>query len=814
MKNIIFFILISLFLVSNAQNPADVVQNFGSFSGFDNLVNSVVIQNDGKVILGGAFTSFNGLTENRIIRLNPDGTRDNSFNTGTGFDGGVNSIIIQNDEKILIGGSFISYNGINQNGIIRLNTDGTKDTSFNPGAEINNVSFIAIQADGKILVNGIRLNNDGSVDPTFNSISEFVSGSGVLAKQNDDKILFAKFISFNEYRIKRFNADGTIDSSFYSDGFFGGPIASIATQNDGKILVGGTFTSYNGSAQNRIMRLNIDGTKDTTFNIGSGAINAVFNIHVQNDGKIVLAGNFWSFNGVPTGRFVRLNIDGSIDTTLNSTTGFDGLKHYFAFQNDGKMIVGGDFTYYKGRRENRIIRLNADGSKDSSFKTETGFNDYIASIAFQNDGKMIVGGYFTGYKAPSENRIIRLNLDGTKDISFNTGIGFDGSNQSITVNSIVIQNDGKILVGGVFASYNGISENKIIRLNSDGTKDTSFNTGTGFNGCNNVNYGVNAISLQTDGKIIVGGNFFSYNETTQNGITRLNQDGTRDESFITGTGFNICSSVSSVIIQNDGKILVRGNFTSYNGVSVNNFIRLNVDGTLDTTFNNEAGFNNGIYAIALQNDNKILIAGSTIFNGFGDYKIKRLNVDGTVDNSFDTGNGFNNPVYAMSIQPDGKIIVGGDFSVYNGVSENYIMRLNIDGTKDTSFNTGIGFNNTIYGIFLKNDGKIFVEGGFTTYKNLNDSAYLIALNGDDILSNSDFTMSNTISLWPNPVKEILNINSLNEDIISAITIYDIQGKLIIESSNNSINVDSLSNGVYIVKISTNKGEYTKKFIKE
>ena len=124
MKNIIFFILISLFLVSNAQNPADVAQNFGSFSGFDNLVNSVVIQNDGKVILGGAFTSFNGLTENRIIRLNPDGTRDNSFNTGTGFDGGVNSIIIQNDEKILIGGSFISYNGINQNGIIRLNTDG------------------------------------------------------------------------------------------------------------------------------------------------------------------------------------------------------------------------------------------------------------------------------------------------------------------------------------------------------------------------------------------------------------------------------------------------------------------------------------------------------------------------------------------------------------------------------------------------------------------------------------------------------------------------------------------------------------------
>jgi uncharacterized delta-60 repeat protein len=331
--------------------------------------------------------------------------------------------------------------------------------------------------------------------------------------------------------------------------------SSIALQADGKIVVGGTFTTYNGTGIGYgIARLNSDGSLDTSFVTGSGFNNSVFSIALQADGKILLVGSFNAYNGVTQNRIARLNSDGSLDTGFNTGSGFSSGVYSIALQADGKIVVGGGFTSYNGTSTGYgIARLNSDGSLDTSFNTGSGFSSEVNSIALQADGKIVVSGFFTAYNGVTQNYMTRLNSDGSLDTGFNTGTGFNNF-----VLSIALQADGKILVGSGFTSYNGVTQNYMTRLNSDGTLDTSFNIGTGFN-----NF-VFSTAIQSDGKILAGGIFTAYNGVTQNYMTRLNSDGTRDTSFV--TRFN--TGPSSIAIQSDGKILVVGFFDQYNGTSI------------------------------------------------------------------------------------------------------------------------------------------------------------------------------------------------------------------------------------------------------
>src|SRR5690554_3125735 len=365
----------------------------------------------------------------------------------------------------------------------------------------------------------------------------------------------------------------------------------------------------------------------------------------------------------------------NIDSSFNIGMGFNYAVRSVALQPDGKVLVGGEYTEYNGQTQNHISRLNSDGSLDTSFETGMGFNSFVIAITLQPDGKILTGGTFTSYNGQTQNRIARLNTDGSLDTSFNTGTGFG---VSYWIHEITLQPDGKILVGGTFTQYNGQTQNRIIRLNTDGSIDTSFVTGTGFNDW------VETITLQSDGKILVGGKFTSYNGQSRNSIVRLNTDGSLDTSFNIGTGFNISEwshSVLAIILQPDEKILVGGSFTEYNGQTQKSIVRLNMDGSVDTSFNSEVGFyryhaNGVIYTMALQPDGKILVGG--LFTRFGTQtqnRISRLNSDGSLDTSFETGTGFNGNVISIILQPDGKILAGGGFAYYNGQSQMRIARL-------------------------------------------------------------------------------------------------------------------------------------------
>jgi uncharacterized delta-60 repeat protein len=360
------------------------------------------------------------------ITLAQPGSIDPTFNPGTGFNGTVNSIAIQSDGKIMVGGGFTSFNGTTINGIARLNADGSLDASFNPGTGfVGTVYSTAIQSDGKIIVGGT----------------------------------FTSFNGTTRNRIARLNSDGSLDTSFDPYTVFSSSVITLAIQSDGKIIAGGEF--FNGSNRNFIARLNADGSPDDSFNIGSGFDYIVYSSAIQSDGKIIVGGIFSSFNGTASNKIARLNIDGSLDASFNIGTGFNtwiGLKG-IAIQGNGKIILGGNFTSFNGTAINYIARLNADGTLDASFNIGTGFNGTVNSTAIQPDGKILVGGGFTSFNSVGINRFARLNADGSLDASFNIGTGFDGS-----VRSTAIQSDGKIIAGGEFAFFDGIGRNRIARL--------------------------------------------------------------------------------------------------------------------------------------------------------------------------------------------------------------------------------------------------------------------------------------------------------------------------------------------------------------
>jgi uncharacterized delta-60 repeat protein len=663
-------------------------------TGFTGVVNTIAVQSDGKILAGGTFTSYNETTIYRIARLNSNGTLDDGFNVGTGFQNTVNRIVVQSDGKILVGGGFTSYNGTSRNFIARLNSDGTLDSGFNVGTGFQNtVNTIVVQSDGKILVGGgftsyngtsinriARLNSDGTLDAGFTVGTGFnVSGESVqtIAVQSDGKILvggwFTSYNGTSRNYIARLNSDGSLDVGFAVGTGFSFTVTSIAIQSDGKILVGGGFTSYNGTTINRIARLNSNGALDAGFAVGSGFSTTVNSIAVQSDGKILVVGGFTSYNGTSRNYIANLNSDGSLDGGFTIGAGFNSSVFSLVVQSDGKILVGGQFASYNGTSSPRIAAQNIDGTLDGGFTVGAGFSSTVDSLVVLGEGKLLAGGAFTSYRGANINRIARLNSDGTLDNAFIVGTGFTS-----TVNSLAVHSDGKILVGGNFTSYNGTSRSRIARLNSNGSLDTGFTVGTGFNAA------VNKVAVQTDGKVLVGGQFTSYNGTTVNRIARLNTDGTLDSGFAVGTGLN--DQVLSLVVQNDGKILVGGWFTSYNGTSRNYIARLNSDGSLDTGFT-IGTVDSAVYSMAVLSDGKILVGGGfTSYNGTSINRIARLNSDGSFDSGFNIGTGFSGgAVAALATQSDGKILVGGNFLRFNGTSRNNFARLNSDGTLDTSF---------------------------------------------------------------------------------------------------------------------------------
>jgi uncharacterized delta-60 repeat protein len=398
-----------------------------------------------------------------------------------------------------------------------------------------------------------------------------------------------------------------------------------------------------------------DGTLDTTFNVGTGFDQTVGSIVIQPDGKIIASGGFSQFNGAPSSYIARLNTDGSLDTTFNFTLVLASAIEAVALQSDNKIIVGGNLT---NGNIKRIGRLNTDGSVDTTFNIPgTGFDGPIYSIAVQADGKILTAGNFTDFNGRTIGRgIARLNTNGSLDTTFNVG----GAGLANFSRSVSVQADGRIIVAGAFVTFNGISRSRIVRLNSDGTSDASFNIGTGFNDF------VYTAKIQPDGKILAVGDFTSFNGTSRVRVARLNADGTLDTTFDNPT---FSDRAISIGIQADGKVFVGGYFTVVGSRSVFSLARLNTNGSLDTTFNDSVVNNNGVAAIAIQSDGKVL-TGGLFSNNIARYLFTTIvGVSENMPNAAVTFDVYPNPTNAtVSVSlPDA--LLGQKISLLNSIGQ-------------------------------------------------------------------------------------------------------------------------------------------------
>jgi uncharacterized delta-60 repeat protein len=369
-------------------------------------------------------------------------------------------------------------------------------------------------------------------------------------------------ISFNDFYGKSFIFPGQNDSTFAHVVSLNDSVDTISIQSDGKVVIGGFFTNF---VVNRIARMYINGVFDF-IGTSTGADASIRTTSLQSDGKVIIGGAFTRFGGTVRNRIARLTTNLLLDTTFNVGTGAGNVVETTSVQSDNKVIIGGNFQSYNGTTINRIARLHANGVLDTTFSVLGGATGLVKTSIIQSDGKVIIGGSFAGYRGVAVNRIARIHPNGVRDTTFNVGTGIVGLNAR--VETISIQSDGKVIVGGTFTLYRGTARNRIARLHVNGFLDTSFNVGTG------TNTTICTTSIQSDGKVIIGGFFTSYSGVTTNRIARLHSNGILDTSFNVGSGAN--AVVHKSAIQSNGKVIIAGFFTSYRGVSRSRVARINV----------------------------------------------------------------------------------------------------------------------------------------------------------------------------------------------------------------------------------------------
>jgi len=829
MKKSLLIMFSFLLFTFSAQQPGsvDITFNssdlgFGYGDGANNYVKDIILQSDGKIIIGGDFSTFNNNTAKSLVRINANGNFDNTFLT-TGSNGYVSSFVTQTDDKIIVCGSFTNFDGVAKNRIVRLNADGSIDTSFIIGAGADGViECVMVQNDGKILIGGqftkfngndrkylARLNADGSLDYNFDTSSGFNSHVYSLALQSDGKILvggnFTNYKLSTENYLVRLNSDASIDESFFTAGT-NNIVYKVLLSADDKIFLGGKFTKYNNIAKNSFVKLNIDGSIDDGFTIGSGANNIIRDIVILADNKIMLAGDFITYNGVTRNYIAKINENGTLDSTFNPGKGFGGATTSIAQQSDGKLIIGGAFSVYNNNTKHYISRINLDGSLDTTFNLGNGADGTVRSIAVQSDKKMIIAGSFNSYNDNLNNRIARIDAEGNIDKSLQSGTGADQ-----LIRCIAIQSDDKIIVGGDFLTYNNLNKSYLVRLTSTGALDNTFLIGYG------PTDQTREVLVQPDGKILICGDFTFFNTKIANHIIRLNSDGTIDTSFHPVSGSN--NNIYAMQLQSDNKIVIAGTFTTYDGVSRNRIARLNPDGTLDTTFVVGVGANDTISSLILQNDDKIIIGGNfTTFAGVSSTRIARLNSNGSRDTSFSPGIGANASIETLALETNGKILIGGSFTKFNNINCNYIARLTKDGVLDDTFNkTQAGANKAVYKIINQNE-KLIAVGDFTSYNGVGRNRITRIFGGEEEhLTANNVNNISKVKIYPNPTSDRLFISSVL-DLIKY-EIYDFAGQKLtgneFNNKNYIINVNNLKKGIYILKlIDKNQKSKSIKFIIE
>ncbi len=734
--------------------------------------NAVAAQPDGKTVAVGWL--YGGSNDDFLtVRYNADGSLDSTFGgtgivvtpIGTGAES-AQDLLLQPDGKIVVAGT-----SSNDFAVVRFNTDGTLDTSFDGDGKVvtpvlnagDTGRDVILQPDGKIIVVGsanngsnddfaaVRYNSDGSLDTTFGTGGKMTSpvGTGADAAESiailPDGSLILVGSSSNDFAVARFTPAGVLDTTFGTGGRIVFPMGTgndiaydVKLLPDGRMLVAGNTNAGFGLA-----RLNSNGTLDTSFDgdgkvltgVSSGTSGQAFSMHLLNDGKILVAG-YGNNAGNTDFALLRYNANGSLDTTFGPSgngmslvpvnTGTD-WAFGLAVHASGRIVLAGSSSEL-AREDASVAMFNADGTVDTSFNGNGSVLlrlgatlDIGYGLALRPGGEVVLGGY--AYAGRSEDfAAMQLRPDGSLDTAFGAQGRFIHSASSSAERgyAIALQPDGKVLLGG-HISTNG-NDFQLMRLTTAGLLDTTFDS----DGIVSTQIGSGgevgrAMFVQSDGKIVLAGH--SNNGSNDDfALVRYLSNGALDTTFdadgklVTPIGSGADQALAAMQ-QEDGKILVAGSAVMANTDFA--IARYHADGSLDTTFDTDgkATFTVGTgtdvaYGIGIQSSGKIVLGG----DGSNDFGLIRLNANGSLDATFGMNGRVITPVgsgtdtcYAIAIQPDDKIVAVG--RAHNGTNYDIaVLRYTAEGRLDTTFGTG---------------GKIVVAPGSG-----DDYAMSVALQGD------------------------------------------------------------------------------------
>ncbi len=749
--------------------------------------------------------------------------------------------------QMLIGGDISFYENHRVNNLIRLNSDNTLDTTFIfNGPDTLIIKDFKRQNNGKLIVWAqdyissrnyygynfylYQLDQSGNIISTIDTLKNITS----IFVQDDNKIIATGYSNDNKGYIIRYNDDFSLDNSFDNQIIFD-EIVTFATVNLNSIYVTGMFSTVNNHLKNDIVRLNMNGSIDTLFDSGSGTNSLIGSLTILSNGKILLGKSvISSFNGVNFNGLVRLNNDGSPDQTFFTNENIWASEIYI---NNLDIYVATPLNI-NNTNNFYFVKLDSNGNVNQSFTPVIldNFGSFDFSFYLKNNSIFINNTSVNGNKYGVSNYDLNGNL--------NTNIKLKTARYGVIRSGDVFNN--KILIAGDFIKINDYDTYGISLLNSNGSIDTNFllneskgaviqaeiisdstilvSTGKEFFKVNQFAqiqndfnftqfktlYNVLKFKTLPDGKIIAG---------DCNNVYRLNSNGSEDTTFNIGTGIDQVSSSYDFDIQSDGKVIFGGIFNNFNGQPVNKLIRINTDGSLDTSFNLGSGpesvnSDDGITLVKVLENQEIIIGG--YFNSFnGHYiptRILKLNSSGQVDSTFISNQLSEFPLYVIDtkeIQVGQKLYIKSSFN---------IRVINIDGSPnyDLNFNASIinisdllNITNQPGKALISNDA-IFTLGNFVKQGNSHPSFILKLINNESNAGIVEKATQIDYSIYPNPFKDNLTIEIPKNLLKTQFIIYNLDGTIVFNSAFNNlkttIELNDLKTGIYFISNTSSNGK--------
>lgn len=816
------------------------------------------VQSDGGIVIGGTFTEVDGSPRQRLAKLLGDGTLDTAF--APTADEAVQSVVVQPDGQLLISGAFNQINVATRPCLARLSSAGGLDTGFNPalsGPTANTRLQALLQADGKVLAGGqsitsglsfgrTRFFSHGGLDGSFSpgNLSTFVAGllqddgfaSSVIGaavysvatgapveslQVQSSRIDWQRGGSLPEALDTWFDlsTDGGSTFSHLGKGtrmaggwtltglalpanglvrarasivggngatcsgivesvaIFGNLVAApeIAVLHNGGTVPDGSSLSYGvayaqeknllplaikntGDALLRLTDFTFTGPDANKFSIGtyplyetngpSGVSTLMVQVEAGTPGPVSATLHIESNDAdegsydielsaiLQTSRNASLSgltLDSSIASTPSFSSAQSSYRHTInpsastvrvrptagqlvaGITVNGQVVASGSYssaipvtlgvdattitvvvTALDGvtTRTYALLLTRHPGGLAQSFNSPSStFNGEVYCSAEQPGGQTIMGGPFY--------YLTRFHVDGARDESFSGRL--IGS-----VECLATFPDASWLTGGDMEAYvsSSLSKRGLLRYQTDGVRDESYQSA--------LSGAVRCLVVQPDGKVLVGGNFSAPGPNPLSGIARLNVDGALDTSFSTVLTGTPVAEVRSLALQPDGKVLLAGTFSAVNGTARSRTVRLNADGTLDSSF--APVFTGGLVnCIQVLPDGRVLMGGTLTASGGASYVV-RLGATGVLDTAYRPG--LNGAVHSLALQADGSLIVAGEFTKVGVDTRSGVARLNADGTLDSTFNPKLSasfFSNLmVWSAALQSDGRVVLGGKFQT----------------------------------------------------------------------------------------------------